>query len=232
LREKAALLLPEILSLYEEGEGVWNARDRKGNDIPVRHCFDYIVIGQALENDLSPQIKMEMNHFVKTELLTRTWMRAMSLKDPAAADSDRPDHGPMGSYDAWSPLTMDVLCRFGEYEQAVAFLRATEEVTREGSWSQSHEFLGADSRGYDPIVRVASRGGQDALEGCGASFADVIIRAFFGFRPDLSTENTPVLLAPQIPRGFNGELKHVPWNGQLYTVTSNKDGLQVVIENN
>jgi hypothetical protein len=229
LRSKAANLLPFVLSLYDKGQGVWNALDTAGNKVAIRHCFDYIVTGQALENDLSEQIRSEMDHFVQTELLTKTWMRAMSLKDPAAAKSDRPDHGPMGSYDAWPPMTMDVMCRFGDFGNALAFLRATEAITHLGSWAQAHEFIGADSRGSDPIVRVASRGGQDANEGCGAAFAEVIIRSFFGFRPYMS-EGKPWLLSPRVPRGFDGVLQHVPWGKKLYTIVSDAKGVHIVGE--
>ncbi|WP_316794313.1 hypothetical protein [Pedobacter frigoris] len=227
LQSKAKALLPQVMSLYEPGQGVWNALDSTGNKVPIRHCYDYVTIGQALEYDLSSMQKSEMNNFVETELLTRTWMRAMSFKDPAAATSDRPDHGPMGSYDAWPPITMDVMCRFGEFDKAVKFLRATEEVTRQGSWAQAHEFVGPNSRGYDPIVRVANRGGQDANEGCGAAFTEVIIRSFFGFRPDLSKEE-PVLMSPNAPRGFNGRLENVSWKGNFYTIVSNEKGLHIV----
>lgn len=232
LRGMAAKLLPDVLSLYVPGQGVWDAMDSSGNKVPIRHCYDYIVTGQALENDLSAQMKKEMDHFVESEMLTKTWMRAMSLKDPAAAKSDRPDHGPMGSYDAWPPMTMDVMCRFGDFSDAVRFLRATESITHQGSWAQSHEFLGPDSRGYDPIVRVASRGGQDANEGCGASFAEVIIRSFFGFRPDLSNDKDkkPVLLSPNKPRGFKGVLKHISWNKKMYTIVSDAKGLHIFVE--
>lgn len=225
LRDKAEKLLPEVMALYEPGEGVWNARDKSGNKVPIRHCYDYIVTGQALENDLTPRIKSEMNQFVESELLTRTWMRAMSLKDPAAAQSDRPDHGPMGSYDAWPAMTMDVMCRFGAFTPALDFLRAVESVTYEGPFAQAHEFLGPDSRGKDPLVRIANRGGQDFNEGCGAGFTEVIIRSFFGFRPDLSV-NAPTLLAPKTPRGFNGELRHLPFRGGLYTLKSDAQGIR------
>lgn len=229
LQAKATKLLPFVLSLYAPGEGVWNALDTAGNKVAIRHCFDYIVTGQALENDLPGKIKKEMNHFVQSELLTRTWMRAMSLKDPAAAKSDRPDHGPMGSYDAWPPLTMDVMCRFGDFSQALTFLRATEEITRQGPWAQSHEFLGPDARGYNPIVRTASRGGQDANEGCGTAFSEIIIRSFFGFRPDLSGDK-PVLLSPHLSRGMAGILKHVPWKNKLYTIVSDAKGVHMAEE--
>ncbi len=136
LRTRAEKVCAAVLALYSPGEGTWNALHLDGTRVPLRHCLDYIVIGQALENELSAKMKQEMNAFVGNELLTRTWMRAMSLKDPAAAISDRADHGPMGSYDGWPPMTMDVLCRFGNFERAVEFLRSTEAVTHEGPFAQ------------------------------------------------------------------------------------------------
>ncbi len=229
LRNKADKLLPFVMSLYEPGQGVWNALSTTGQKVPIRHCYDFVITGQALENDLSPKVKSEMLNFVETELLTKTWMRAMSFKDPASAKSDRPDHGPMGSYDAWPPMTMDVMCRFGNFDKALTFLRAAEVITHEGPWSQSHEFTGPDSRGYDPVVRIASRGGQDANEVCGASFAEVIIRSFFGFRPELSVEE-PVLLSPDTPRGFDGKLEHISWHGKLYTIVSDDKGVRIHAE--
>ena len=180
LRAKAERLLPAVLALYEPGQGVWSAINRSGKKVPIRHCYDYLTTAQALENDLTPQVKSEMNAFVERELLTKTWMRAMSLQDPAAAKSDRPDHGPLGSYDGWPPMTMDAMCRFGAFDKATAFLRAVEPITHEGPFAQSHEFLGPDQRGKIPIVRTATRGQQNSNDGCGAAFAEVIIRSFFG----------------------------------------------------
>lgn len=229
LELKAKKLLPYVLDLYEQGEGVWNARNKDGKKVPVRHCYDYVTIGQALEFDLKKKEKEEMNHFVESELLTKTWMRAMSLKDPAAAASDRPDHGPMGSYAAWPAMTMDIMCRFGDFDKAIDFLHATESVSRGGSWAQAHEYINLEGE-KEPVVRSASRGGQDALEGCGAAFAEVIIRAFFGFRPDLSKDK-PELLSPKVPRGFNGVLRHLSWNGKLYSVVSGENGVHLENDN-
>ena len=152
-------------------------------------------------------------------------MRAMSLQDPAAANSDRPDHGPLGSYDGWPPLTMDVMCRFGRFGSAVKFLRSTEAVTHEGPFAQSHEFLGPQQRGQDPTVRVAGRGAQEFNSCCGTAFAGTIIGSFFGYRPDLPGDDLP-LLASGTPRGFSGQLRHVPHHGKLYTITSDTDGVQ------
>jgi hypothetical protein len=226
---QADKVLTAVLSLYTHGDGTWNALHLDAQKVPLRHCFDYIIIGQALENDLTPKVKSEMNTFVENELRTETWMRAMSLKDRSAANSDRPDHGPMGSYDGWPPLTMDVMCRFGAFCAAVNFLRSTEAVTHEGPFAQSHEFLGANSRGRNPLVRIAYRGGQDFNEGCGMAFVNTVIRSFFGYRPDLSGSGLP-LLASTMPRGFSGKLLHVPHHGKLYTITNDTDGVHATRE--
>ena len=73
-----------------------------------------------------------MNEFVKGSLMTSTWMRALSMDDPAAAASDRTDHGPYGSFDGWVALTIASLARSGDYELAMEFLRNTSFVTQLG----------------------------------------------------------------------------------------------------
>ena len=229
LRDQAAKIQAAVLGLYSPGEGTWNTMNLDGRRFLSRHCYDYIVVGQAMENELTAKMKKEMTAFVDNELRTKTWMRAMSLKDPAATKSDRPDHGPLGSYDGWPPLVMDVMCRFGAFDRAVDFLRSTEEVTHEGSFAQGHEFLGPNQRGYDPIVRIASRCWHDANCICGAAFMEVIIGSFFGYRPDLPGESLQ-LLAPDTPRGFTGELRHVPYHGEHYTLVSGADGIRKVVE--
>ena len=81
LRAQADKVLAAVSRFTTPGDGTWNALHLDGQKVPLRHCFDYIIIGQALENDLAPKIKSEMTTFVENELRTKTWMRAMSLKD-------------------------------------------------------------------------------------------------------------------------------------------------------
>ena len=49
--------------------------------------------------------------FVRRELLTTNWMRALSLQDSSllhpSANSDRKDHGPLGAYDGWPGETIE-----------------------------------------------------------------------------------------------------------------------------
>ena len=72
---QAEKVLAKVLALYSPSEGTWNALDLNGKRVPLRHCFDYILIGQALEKDLSAKMKREMTAFVENELVTSTWMR-------------------------------------------------------------------------------------------------------------------------------------------------------------
>lgn len=70
--------------------------------------MDYVYVSQFLgvnrsadvggRSYIPPSIAAEMGAFVDRELLALPWMRALSLKDPAAPFSNRSDHGPSGAY--------------------------------------------------------------------------------------------------------------------------------------
>jgi hypothetical protein len=228
LREEAEKLLPAVLSLYKPGDGVWYGLHDDGSHVELRHCVDYIYVGNAISNDLTPEMRREMTSFVKRELLTRDWMRAMSLKDAAAAVSDRPDHGPMGAYDGWPALTVGTMWRLGFPNSAFDFYCRTADVTREGPFAQAHEFYGPRRDQYDAPVRIAEREG--CMKECisGAAFSDVVINTFFGFEP--SVDGKEVLVDPQTPRPFTGELRDVSLRGERLTIVAGKKGASVVKE--
>ncbi len=139
--------------------------DTAGKKVPVRHCHDYIMVGQALENDLPPQMKSEMNAFVERELLTKTWMRAMSLKDPAAAKSDRPDHGPLGSYDGWPPLTMDTPPKWRSTRHSLSY--AVPKPSRMKARLRRHtNFLARTAAVQTRWSGIVFYGGQTEQLGC------------------------------------------------------------------
>ena len=225
LRDDAAKLLPAVLSLYKPGDGVWFGLHNDGQRVELRHCVDYIYVGNALAGDLTPDMRREMTGFVQRELLTRDWMRAMSLKDAAAAVSDRPDHGPMGAYDGWPALTVGAMWRLGFPVEAFDFYCRTAEVTEEGPFAQAREFYGAHRDQYDAPVRIAERDG--CMKECisGAAFADVVVRAFFGFAPSL--DGKTVLADAQTPRPFTGKLLHVSSRGERFTINADRNGVSV-----
>lgn len=226
LQQKVAALLPAVLGLYKTGAGVWNAYHTDGTMVELRHCVDFIYVGNALHGDLTAVQKSEMIAFVKSELFMRDWMRAMSQRDAAAAHSDRPDHGPMGAYDGWIPLTVGTMWRLGDPMAAYDFYRRTAVVTKEGPFAQAREFYGPKKNDYDAPVRVAMR--QGCMKECisGVAFNDVVINTFFGFSP--SPDGTEVLADPQMPRPFQGTLTGLRYRGQLCQLTASGRGVQII----
>jgi hypothetical protein len=228
LRDDAEKLLPAVLSLYKADDGVWYGLHDNGQRVELRHCVDYIYVGNALANDLAPDVRREMADFVKRELLQRDWMRAMSLKDAAAAISDRPDHGPMGAYDGWPALTAGTMWRLGFSNEAFDFYCRTAEVTEEGPFAQAREFYGPRREQFDAPVRIAERDG--CMKECisGVAFADVVISTFFGFAPSLDGKN--ILVDPQRPMPFTGKLLHLSSRGEKMTLIANKNKIVAVTE--
>ncbi len=224
LWEDAAKFVPAVVDLYKSGDGVWYGLHKDGRRVELRHCVDYIYIGNALAADLTPVMRREMTDFVKRELFTRDWMRAMSQKDPAAAKSARPDHGPMGAYDGWIPLTAGAMWRLGFPKDAVNLYCRTAVVTKEGPFAQAREFYGPNRAAYDAPVRVAARLGCLKETISGAAFTDVVINTFFAFSP--SPNGKTVLADSQIPRPFAGRLRDVRYHGTSHTISCDRTGVR------
>ncbi|MEI8340312.1 MAG: hypothetical protein WCH43_02110 [Verrucomicrobiota bacterium] len=228
LQDQADAFLPAVMQLYKPGSGVWNAYHRDGERVELRHCVDFIYVGNALKNDLSPAQKSEMIDFVKHELLMQDWMRAMSLKDAAAADSDRPDHGPMGAYDGWIPLTVGTMWQLGDPAAAYEFYCRTAVVTKEGPFAQAREFYGPDKKEYNAPVRVAVR--QYCMKECisGVAFTDVVLNVFFGFSPSL--DGGTMLEDSRTPRPFLGTLTGLRYRDRLFDLKASGHGIKITGE--
>jgi hypothetical protein len=240
LRDESDKLLPAVLGLYKPREGVWDSILENGTRAEQRHVVDFIYVSQAILPDLTSAMHREMLGFVKRELIMENWLRAMSLKDPEARKSTRPDHGPMGSYDGWIPLTVAEMCRLGDWHDAVAFLRRTAIATREGPYAQAHEFCGPTRTTYAAPICVAtgptippfeqwtpsrgqSSGGYSSKE-CiaGGAFADVIIGTLFGFQPDWQGD---MFINSHSPRPFVGRLRNLRFRNKLYNVSAGNGGV-------
>jgi hypothetical protein len=225
LRKKAGAFLPVVLSLYNNVTGAWNARRLDGAVVPVQHCFDFIYAANALADDLTAAHKLRMNSFAKREILTRNWMRAMSLKDPDVPRATRPDHSYTGSYDGWIPLTAGAMWRLGDRQGAYEFYCRTAEVTKEGPFAQAHEFYGPDPTSDNAPVRIAMRGSN--MKECisGAAFADVVINTFFGFMPSVGGKK--LLVDASAPRPFSAALLNVRQGKSFYTISADETGLKL-----
>ena len=218
LQAEADQMIERLLKLYA-GDGVWYCLYPNGEKIEVRHCLDFMFLGKSIPNDIPQKIKSEMMDFAYRELITDNWMRAQSLKDVAAKNSDRPDHGPLGAYDGWPAGTMDALTQLGYPEKALDFYHAIEPVTHEGIWSQAHELWGENKLEKNAKVRIAERGWNNRETSVGIAMSQVMLKNFFGFYPDV--EGNP--LKQNENWHFNGKMYHVKYAGDYYTLIS-KDG--------
>ncbi len=224
VRHDAERMAKLVLQLYR-GDGTWNSLFPNNEKVEIRHSLDFHFIGRYMADDLSDEMKGEMVAFVENELLTNTWMRAQSLTDPAAQNSDRPDHGPLGAYDGWPLNTMEAMYHMGYPEKAMDFYRNIYPVTLEGNWAQAHELWGDDKENKNARVRIAERGWhiRDAASGIG--FANVMLREFFGFMPKFMDDHP--LDKPDMVRSIQGKMHHVPYQGSWFTITSDENGLSM-----
>ena len=73
-------------------------------------CVLFFMLRCARMRDIVPYLSLliqsEMNAFDSREVLTGTWLRALSRENGVVASSDRTDHGPNGAYDGWPPTNL------------------------------------------------------------------------------------------------------------------------------
>jgi hypothetical protein len=228
LRSQADTMANAVMGLYVAGAGVWSSLHRDGTRVEMRHCYDFASVGRFMPADLPKKVQDEMVAFVQRELLTRSWMRAQSLLDVAAANSDRPDQGPLGAYDAWPAVTVDAMCNLGHWREGVVFLRSTQAAIYEGVYAQARELIGPNKLNFNADVRIAERRG--CMRECcgGGAFAETIVTTLFGFRPALG--RTLELFDATTSREFIGELRHLHYGSGFYTVRSTETGLALYKE--
>jgi hypothetical protein len=219
-RKDADEMADRILDLYA-GEGVWFSLYPEGEEVEVRHCLDFMFLGRYIAEDIPEKIQSEMMGFLYDELITDNWMRAQSMKDIAAENSDRPDHGPLGAFDGWPAGTMDALTQMGYPDKALKFYQDIEPVTYEGCWAQAHELWGENKYEKNARVRIAQRGWHNRESSGGISISQVMLKNFFGFYPDVERQ----ILQQDIPSEFSGKLYHVLYGGNYYTLIN--DGKNV-----
>lgn len=222
LKKDADEMMQRLLKLYA-GKGVWHTLYPDNKKVEVRHILDNMYFGKYLHQDLSLPMRKEMVDFIEEELLTNTWMRALSLKDSAANYSDRPDHGPLGAFDGWPSGTIDAFVQMGYAKKAFKFYKSVLPVTYEGCWSQSHELWGDDKFNKNARVRIPERGWHCREAVSGIDFSQVLLKAFMGFNPDI--QGNAMQSPPAID--FTGKMRHVLYGGKYYSL-SYADGKTVM----
>ncbi|MBE7955340.1 hypothetical protein ABTZ44_16225 [Microbacterium oxydans] len=138
LRTEAEALLPAVIARYRPGTGVFTAGQPDGTQLPVRHCYDFSVVGTTIAEDLAPGIRDEMVGFFQRELQTDNWMRALSPWDPDASYSPRPDHQWNGAYPAWPADAGRALSALGAPEVLTGWIEGLSRTANQGPMGQAH----------------------------------------------------------------------------------------------
>jgi len=226
LLEKADMIASGVKSLYISGEGVWKVKYPDGKFVVSRHSYDFLTIGMTMNEDLSPQMKNEMIRFVETELLTQSdFMRAMSLKDQAALNSDRSDHGPVGCYIGWPALTVQAIADFGQFEKAKTILSNFRNAFVESGMGQAMEFL-VPMGSTEHINRIGARAGASFILS-GSDYANTIIDGLMGYKPSIDGKLNPYM--PDSNRYFNGKLKNIRHGENIYIFEADIKGVKMHI---
>jgi hypothetical protein len=223
MRAQADALVAEIGKLYADGQGFWNTRFPDGSLVPVRHCYDFITVMATMGDDLSATQRDEMASFCLREFRTPTWMRALSVNDPDAAFSTRPDHQWTGAYPAWPPLALAGLWRAGKIDDAVSWLRDMAATANQGPYGQAHfaeDFVDPDAGGARKAPASFPYITDWSCSSNGA-WVQLVIGSIFGVRAGLdgSISATPAFgsLDP------DARLTGLRFRGALYDV--DRDGI-------
>jgi hypothetical protein len=217
--QEARELLQELMKLYADGRGFWNARFPDGSLVEVRHGYDFMTILTTIADDLSPRQKEEMVRFFAEELQTPVWMRALSPRDPNAMFSVRPDHQWNGAYTAWPALAAAGLFRVGRGDLAVPWLQGVARSANQGPFGQCHFVEAAmppESGGALKAFYEWPYGADWACSSSG-SYVTAVIEGLFGVQ---ASRFAGISAHPQFA-GFDpgAELHNLRYRDGVYNVT-------------
>jgi hypothetical protein len=184
--QQAERLAAAVLKLYAGGPFACEQPD--GTRRVVRTILDFVYVGRCMTEDIPEDVRRGMVEFFRQELQTADWLYALSPQDPDALTRNLPafqtfraDHQATGSYDGWPARAASVLLRFGYREEALAWLRRIQELTREGPFGQAHFIhpegsAEAGNSSFPSRTRKASfYNGNCYFESAGCGFATTLL---------------------------------------------------------
>ncbi|NND72575.1 MAG: hypothetical protein HKN43_13445 [Rhodothermales bacterium] len=217
-RTMAADLVPEIQKLYIQGGGYWACRQPDGELVPVRHAWDFVHTLNFIHDDLPGNQKEEMIQFFEQELMSPSWMSALSPLDEDVGFSRRLDHEWNGSWPGWVALATSALMKNDRIDLLVRWLPGLTRSTKQGPFAQA-QFI---EKYADPIAGGARKGPtewpyiNDWAAMCVGGFFETIVYEMFGVEHPWSGD----LMAYPHLRHFDQEasLFNVPHHGDLYDI--------------
>lgn len=190
LTAEADALVESVADLYVPGGGHFAARQPDGTRVPVRHVYDFSIVGTTIADDLPETTRREMVDFYRRELQTGVWLRSLSPWDPDASFSPRPDHQWNGAYPAWPADAARSLVALGAPDVAADWLPGLARSANQGPPGQAHFTEEAA-----PAVNGGARKAPPQLPyiidwACSSAGAYValVIESFFGVDPRVGAE--------------------------------------------
>lgn len=219
LRRDATALIPRIQELYVAGAGYWRCRQPDGTLVPVRHAWDFAHVLNFLHADLPVAQQAEMLRFFETELLSPTWLAALSPLDEDAGFSLRLDHQWNGSWPGWVSFSASALLKAGRPDLLSGWLPGLARSANQGPYSQAH-FV----EHYAPPIEGGARKGptewpyiNDWAVICAGNFFETVLLDVFG----LDFGYAALTAQPRLERfDPTARLANVPWHGRLHRVTA------------
>lgn len=220
LSAEAAALVPRVQQLYVPGAGYWCCRHPGGELVPVRHAWDFIHTLNFLHGDLPPAQVAEMIAFFRRELMTPTWMSALSPQDEDTGFSLRPDHQWNGSYPAWVSLAASALVRAGEHDLLASWLPGLAATAQQGPYSQAHFVESAAPTAAGGARKAPTEWPYINDWAClsAGNFFETVVLGLFGFDPGYAEPTARPQLAALDP---DAVLHGLRWQGRSLVVRAN-----------
>jgi hypothetical protein len=127
--------------------GYWRCKQNGPYYIDVRHVYDFMTIGKLLYESIPKQKINMMLEFFKNELLTKTWMHALSPLDKDVIYSERPDHQSKGAYVAWPSESVMALIKMKDYSTAMKIISLISDASLQGLYGQAYYAEGEEDTG-------------------------------------------------------------------------------------
>ena len=173
------VLISLMRDLDAEGTGFWKCKQPGGSYIEVRHVYDFLTIGKLLPDLIPEDKKRKMLDFFDREILTETWMHALSPEDHDTLYSTRTDHQSEGAYVAWPSESVLALLRLGNNESAKKLVYSIADASQQGPYGQAYYADGKETTGGARKASFeATWNDSNAL--AGGNYFKMIVEGLFG----------------------------------------------------
>ena len=211
------ILMALLGDLNVKDTGFWRCKQPGGSLIEVRHVYDFMTIGKLLPDLLPGDKKKKMLDFFDGEILTETWMHALSPEDHDTLYSTRTDHQSEGAYVAWPSESVLALLKLGNLGSAKKLVYSIADASLQGPYGQAYYADGKETTGGARKASFeATWNDSNAL--AGGNYFKMIVEGLFGVGLNDKFE----IQAKPIISNFDSEaiLKNYRFKGSIYNLGS------------